>query len=194
MSEESDIAFEQSEIGRRLDQIVSLGRVAHVDLAANACRVALDEDGEDGGILTEFLPWLEQRHGDIRSRFAPAVGERVIVLAPSGELGAGVVLGGLACSDTPAPWSSDKAGFDFGGGAVWSHDVATKATQIVLPSDGSLILKVGGASIKITNGVVEIDAASIKLGSGGVLREIARKGDTVAGGVITGGSSAVKAV
>jgi phage baseplate assembly protein V len=194
MSEESDIAFEQSEIGRRLDQIVSLGRVTEVDLASSACRVALDEDGEDGGIVTDFLPWLEPRHGNTRTRFAPGVGERVIVLAPSGELGAGVVLGGLACSDTPPPWSDGKAGFDFGGGAVWSHDPATKVTEIVLPSDGTLTLKVGGTSIKITNGVVEIDAASIKLGSGGALREVARKGDTVAGGLITGGSSAVKAV
>jgi phage baseplate assembly protein V len=194
MSDASDMAFEQSELGRRLDQVVTLGKITQIDLAKSLARVALDEDSDDGGIVTDFLPWLEVRHGSIRGRFAPSVGERVVVVAPAGELGAGFILGGLPCTDSPAPWSDTKAGFDFGGDASWTHDPLTNASVLALPSDGTLTLKVGGTSIKITNGVVEIDAASIKLGSRGVLREIARKGDTVVGGVITGGSSAVKAV
>jgi phage baseplate assembly protein V len=194
MSEETDLAFDQSELGRRLDQVVCLGRVSAIDAAANAARVALDEDGEDGGIVTDFLPWLEPRHGDTRSRFLPSVGERVIVLAPSGELGAGVILGGLPCTDTPPAFSGNRQGFEFSDGTIWSHDAASKVTELVLPSGGTLTLKVGGTSIKISDGVVEIDAASIKLGSGGALREVARKGDAVSGGLISSGSSAVKAV
>jgi phage baseplate assembly protein V len=202
--------FEQSELGRRLDQVISLGKISEVDLAKSLARVALDEDGTDGGIITDFLPWLEMRHGAVRSRFAPAVGERVVVCAIAGELGAGFILGGLPCTDKPAVWTDTKVGFDFGADASWSHDTASSASVLALPASGSLEIKVGAATsiritdgvielkvggsnaIKITDGNIDVKSGAVKLGPAGSLKDVARKGDAVVNGVITGGSSAVK--
>jgi phage baseplate assembly protein V len=75
-----------ADLERRLDNLIRLGTVAEVDHAHALCRV------QTGGILTAWLPWVPLRAGNTRTWCPPTVGEQVIVLSPSGEPGAGVVL------------------------------------------------------------------------------------------------------
>ncbi|GLS03509.1 phage baseplate assembly protein [Chitiniphilus shinanonensis] len=88
------------DLARRLESALRLGTVAAVDHAGARCRVTT------GGLHTEWLPWLALRAGHTRSWNPPTPGEQCVVLAPSGEPAAGVVLLGLFSDAAPAP-SSD---------------------------------------------------------------------------------------
>jgi phage baseplate assembly protein V len=188
-----DDAFEVAELARRFDQVIVHGRIVAVDLTASRAKVIVDEDDEAGGATSDWLAWLEARHGKVRSRFAPAIDEHVVVLAPTGEINAGVILGGLSHSGSVPPWTSDK-GIDFGGGASWSHDVTSNTTRLALPASGTIELTIGTTTkLTLSDGAITIEAASVKLGPVGLAKELARKGDAVAGGVIVSGSASVKA-
>ncbi|MEW6166060.1 MAG: phage baseplate assembly protein V [Pseudomonadota bacterium] len=89
--------MDTAELSRLLANLVRLGTIAAVDHARALCRV------ESGGLLTGWLPWVERRAGATRTWDPPTVGEQVIVLAPSGEMAAAVVVTGLYRAAHPAP-------------------------------------------------------------------------------------------
>jgi phage baseplate assembly protein V len=88
------------DLARRLESLIRLGTIAEVDLSASRCRIA------SGGLTTDWLPWLTLRAGTTRTWDPPTVGEQVVVLSPSGEPSAGVVLFGLYSDSIPAPSAS----------------------------------------------------------------------------------------
>lgn len=88
------------DILRRLDNLIRLGTVHSVDLADARCRVQI------GALVTDWLPWLSHRAGTTRSWSAPTVGEQVVVLSPSGELAAALVLPAVYRTAHPAPSAS----------------------------------------------------------------------------------------
>jgi phage baseplate assembly protein V len=87
---------------RRIESLIRLGTVAEVDHARARCRVT------SGSLTTDWLPWLALRAGTTRTWNPPTVGEQVLVLSPSGETAAGVVLIGIY-SDTAKPPSNEPA-------------------------------------------------------------------------------------
>lgn len=89
-----------ADLSRRLESLIRLGTVAEVDHAAARVRV------RSGGLLTTWLPWLTHRAGDTRSWCPPTVGEQVLLLCPSGEPGAGIVLPAIYADARPAPDTS----------------------------------------------------------------------------------------
>lgn len=93
--------FEVSELSRRLDNILRLGRICEVDVTEARVKVRI------GQLTTGWLPWLVAQAGSTRSWSVPSIGEQVLVLAPGGELQTGAVLCGLYQEQYPAP--SDKA-------------------------------------------------------------------------------------
>lgn len=86
--------WDAQEVRRRLHQIIRVGRVDAADYAEARVRVRIDEPDTpgDGYILTDWLPWLTETAKNDRSWSAPEVGEQVMVLSPSGDLGQGWVL------------------------------------------------------------------------------------------------------
>jgi phage baseplate assembly protein V len=86
----------QIETIRRLDNVIRLGTIAEIDLPKARVRVqSLD-------ILTDWLPWLTLRAGNVKSWTAPSVGEQCLILSVAGEMNTGVVLTGIYASNAPS--------------------------------------------------------------------------------------------
>ena len=157
--------FQQTaDMQRRLANVVRVGVVASVDLPAARCRVII------GDILTAPLPFITCKAGKDRTWHPPEVGEQVIVLAPSGELAAGFVLGGVYTTANPAPSTSpDVAKMLFKDGSSATYDRVLHSLTIDLPTSGSsLSVNVtGNVTISATgNALVEADGnATVSAGT-----------------------------
>lgn len=114
-----------AELNRRLDNLVRMGTVFAVDHSVAKCRVQL------GALQSAWLPFVAQRAGNTRSWSPPTVGEQVIVLSPTGEPAAGVVLTGVytAAHDQPSA-SADKHVVDFPDGARIEYDHVAGHLQV----------------------------------------------------------------
>lgn len=146
-----DLTFRVTELERRLANVMVKGTVVAADYAAGRVRV------KSGDLTSDWLPWATLRAGQDRTWSAPDIGEQVIVVSPSGEPAAGVVLPALFSTAAPAP--ADKATVTrtvYGDGTVVEHDRETSAMAITLPAAGSWTLTVGPT-------VVEFSAAGMKL-------------------------------
>lgn len=117
------------ELSRRLENIVRIGTVHSVDHAAVRCRV------QSGGLLTQWLAWIESRAGETTTWNPPTVGEQCIVFSPSGEAAGGIVLYGIhSTGHQPPSHAPEKHVIKFPDGAVISYDHAAghlEATGII---------------------------------------------------------------
>ncbi|MES9873154.1 MAG: phage baseplate assembly protein V [Candidatus Sedimenticola sp. 6PFRAG7] len=126
--------FEMAELDRRIANLIRLGTVAEADYERAVVRV------RSGELLTNWLPWLTRRAGNDRTWWAPEVGEQVVVLSPSGEIGQGVVLPALYQQAHPANGNSpDVMRVDFDDGACVEYNRKTHAMR--LETEGTLTLK-----------------------------------------------------
>ena len=131
-----DLREAVADLRRRIDRMLRVGTVAEVSLSRARVRV---RHGADETALTDWLPWLTARAGDARTWWAPSVGEGVLVLAPSGELSAAVVLPALFQEAHPPP--ADHAALTvaaFPDGAAVSYDADAGELRVQLPSGGKL--------------------------------------------------------
>jgi len=157
--------FQQAaDVQRRLSNLVRVGVVESVDLPNARCRVTIGE------LLTAPLPFLTAKAGPDKTWHPPEVGEQVIVLAPSGELTAGFVLGGVYTTSNPPPSSSpDVSKMVFSDGSSATYDRALHSLTLDLPTSGSsLVVNVNGnATISATgNALVEADGnATVSAGA-----------------------------
>lgn len=157
--------FQQAaDVQRRLSNLVRVGVVESVDLPNARCRVTIGE------LLTAPLPFLTAKAGPDKTWHPPEVGEQVLVLAPSGELTAGFVLGGVYTTSNPPPSSSpDVSTMVFSDGSSATYDRALHSLTIDLPTeDSSLVVNINGnATISATgNALVEADGnATVSAGS-----------------------------
>jgi len=107
---------------RLLRNLIRIGTVAEVDLAAGTCRV------NTGGNLTDWLHWLAPRAGRARVWWSPSVGEQVLLLSLGGELDTAFVVPGIFSDDFPAPSASaDAVHIAFPDGAVIEYEPETGA-------------------------------------------------------------------
>lgn len=135
---------------RRLaGNLIQLGTIDHVDLAAATCRVRVGE------IETGDLPWLAARAGTTRIWSAPSVGEQCLLLCPEGDMEGGIVLPGLFSDANPAPASAALDLIRFDDGAELSYDAAGAGLKLTLPGGRPLtIVAPAGISMK---GPVKVD-------------------------------------
>jgi phage baseplate assembly protein gpV len=117
----------QSEVERTRGQMLRIGRVDEID-SANARASVFIEDKP-----TIPLPILNQRGGQDRDWWLPAVGEQVMIFCPDGEPSNGVILGGVYCNDYPAPRKGDEHATVFRDTAVQQYNPATGVYHIELP-------------------------------------------------------------
>ena len=113
------------ELSRRLENLIRIGTVHSVDHAAVRLRV------QTGKLVTDWLPWLEQRAGETTTWDPPTVGEQCVVFSPSGEPAGGIVLVGINSAAIQPPSDSPKKHIiKFPDGAVFSYDHAASHLEI----------------------------------------------------------------
>ena len=152
---------------RRLSNLLRAGLVQSVDLINSRCRVQI------GDLLTAPLPFISSKAGYDRTWNPPEVGEQVIVLAPSGELSAGFVLGGIYTTAHPAPsTSADVAKMIFKDGTTATYDKALHSLTLDLPSSGSsLTVTINGNATVHASGNALVEAVgNATLSAGSVAR------------------------
>ena len=93
-----DELLDQGDQKRLLANLINVGTITDVDLQQARCKVTLDD-----GVETDWMPWLAQRAMGVVSWSPLAVGEQVVVLAPSGDLAQGVVIPALYQQAAPPP-------------------------------------------------------------------------------------------
>lgn len=127
----------------------------------------------------------------------------VVIVCPMGDRGQALAVAVDDLRYRPQTWAPGDSGlYDSRGNSVRLKDgeleiVAADALRITIAGAGDvelsgddLTIDAGGGNVTITNAAVaNIDAATVNLAGGGPA--VARVGDAVAGGVITGGSSKV---
>lgn len=95
-----DLQAENEQLRRRLNNMVREGRVVEVNAADKTCRI------DANGLISAKVPW-PQRAGKFREWLPPTVGERVVMLSPTGEPGQGHVLWGGFSDQFQAPSQRD---------------------------------------------------------------------------------------
>ena len=147
-----------ADLARRLDNLIRLGTIAAVDHARALCRV------QSGGLLTDWLPWAERRAGNTRTWTPPTVGEQVLLLCPSGEPGAGIVLTGIYTNahDQPSA-SADEHVTHYPDGARDRYDHAAHDYLLDVPPGGKITLRCGASLIEITNDGVRVVGPRVDL-------------------------------
>lgn len=165
------------------DQLVRIGRVKSVDVAAARCVVELADGAE-----THDIRWLAPRMGETRAWLPPAVGEQVLLLCPAGELAGAVALGGIACTAFPPPTSTATPLIRFSDGAVLSYDPAAHALAFDLPGGATLsIVAPGGVTIEGDVDITGTLTASVDVEADGISLASHTHSGVQAGSASTGG-------
>lgn len=128
-----------------LAELVRIGTVSSVDLAAGRCTVQIgDPDAGDGATETPALRWIVPCAGQTIAWSPPSVGEQVIVLAPDGQIGAAVVLRGIYQSAFPQPAQDGSTLLRFEDGAELRYDPGTHALTAILPAGATATIDASG--------------------------------------------------
>lgn len=115
---------------RLLGDMLRLGTVASVDLAAGTCRVTI------GDLETGDLPWLTGAAGETHIWMPVSVGEQVLVFAPEGDTLAGLVLRGLPSDVNPAPGNDTRIVIKLPDGGLLAYDPEDQQLDVILPEGG----------------------------------------------------------
>lgn len=153
-------SFENTDLNRRMANMIQLGVIESVDFGAATARVRIGE------IVTAALPMLTARAGQDRAWWPYEPGEQVCVFAPSGNLSAGVIMGAVFSGSAPAP--GDRAGLHrqvYQDGTVIEYDRQASHFRMHLGSGSAEIVAPGGIAITGTitvQGDVIADGISLK--------------------------------
>jgi phage baseplate assembly protein V len=139
---------QQEDIPADLSELIRLGTIATVDLAAATCTVRYgDPDDEGGGATTPPIRWLAMRAGKTRAWSPPSVGEQAVVLAPDGQLAGAVALVGIYSDEFPASGSTVAELVEFEDGAVIGYDPTAHALTAILPAAGTALIDAPGGMV-----------------------------------------------
>lgn len=90
--------MDYADIARLFENALRIGTVAEVRHSAPpAVRIAT------GGIITNWVPWCEQRAGTTRTWNPPTKGEQVLLLCPSGDPSNGIVVCAIPSASNDVP-------------------------------------------------------------------------------------------
>jgi len=158
MDDGSRTRLEVSELDRLIANMIRTGRIKAVDHARRRV-VVFDENWE-----TDWRPWMELRaHGEA-TWSPPGIGERVLVLSPSGDFGQSVVLPGLSCDPLPPPSHEPTVSMRrYADGAIERHDTADRTHLLQLPDDGALRIAIGSTVLEMDVSGIRMTAASVTI-------------------------------
>lgn len=149
---------ELSDIRRRIENIVRMGKIEFADYTKARVRVRI------GNVLTNWIPWVTTRAGGDVSFWAPEVDEQVLVFSPGGETSLGVCLPAIYQSAIPANADDEnKARIDFENGSSVEHDRETGVLKVIVPNDGKVEIQSGGDVTVVASGTLKLQAASIEI-------------------------------
>lgn len=121
------------ELSRRLENILRIGTIHAVDHAAVKVRV------KTGELITQWLPWIEQRAGQTTTWNPPTIGEQAIVFSPSGEPAGGIVLVGIdSTAVQPPSHSPDDHVTRYPDGTLVRYDHAAGIMEALFPDGGEI--------------------------------------------------------
>jgi phage baseplate assembly protein V len=141
-----DSATLPADTNRRVESVVRLGVISAVDPATGRCRV------KTGGLETAWLPWLERRAGTTGDWDPPTPGEQCLLLSPSGEPAAGIVLTGVPSDAHPQPLHDpNKTQRRYPDGSTVEHDHGGSRYRIDIATAGSITLVIGSSTLVLTN-------------------------------------------
>lgn len=146
-------------------ELIRIGTIATVDLAAATCTVEL------GDLVTGPIRWMEGRTGATRSWSPPSEGEQVLLICPYGELAGALALRGIVSDSYPAAGSSLEELVLFSDGARIAYDPESHVLTASLP---------GGSTVNLTADQVNIT------GNVAIDGNLSIDGDTSCTGTVTG--------
>lgn len=136
---------QQEDIPADLSELIRLGTIASVDLAAGLCTVRYgDPDDTEDSAETPPIRWLAPRAGETRTWSPPSVGEQVILLVPDGQLAAAVALPGIAQDAFPPAGDSLEEVLLFNDGARIAYDPDSHALNAILPAGATAEIEASG--------------------------------------------------
>lgn len=139
---------QQEDIPVDLSELIRLGSIASVDLAAARCTVRYgDPDDEDGGAETPPIRWLAPRAGQTRTWSPPSVGEQALLLVPDGQIAAAVALLGMWQDSFPPPGSTLAELVEYADGARIGYDPESHSLTALLPAGASALVDASGGMI-----------------------------------------------
>lgn len=133
-------------------ELIRLGTIAAVDLAAARCTVSLGE-----GLVTGPIRWIEPRAGATRSWSPPSIGEQVILFCPEAEMAAGIALRGVVCNTFPAPGSTLREFVEYQDGAQIGYDPEAHHFDITLPASATARIVCNGGLTIVGDVTIEGD-------------------------------------
>ena len=134
MDPEDQLDFEVTELHRRLSNLIRIGTIDQTDYRGEIpqCKVRI------GDILTAYLPLLSLRAGTDQHSWLLEPDEQVLVLAPSGDLAQGVILGSIAQNKFPSLTHSEHVHrTQYADGAVIEYDRQNHHLKVILPDEGT---------------------------------------------------------
>ena len=163
----SEILQRLAALERRVSTVLRGGKVAAVQAAPY--RVRLDVGPDDAGdpVVTNWLPVLVPRAGDVRTWSPLTVGEAALMLSPGGWDHMAYALPALVCADYPAA----SAGLD--------EEVVSWRTTDGAAEAGRMRMQ-RGATVAASTLTLECGAAALVLAGDGSVTLRRRQYDVVA--------------
>lgn len=129
---------QQEDIPADLSELIRLGSIATVNLAAGTCTVRYgNPDDEGGGAETPPIRWFTLRAGKTRAWSPPSEGEQAMVFAPDGQLAGAVALVGIFSDAFPPPGDTLAELIEYEDGAKVGYDPVAHALTAILPGGGT---------------------------------------------------------
>lgn len=174
----------REDIPADITELIRIGTVVEVDLGSASCRVRYgDPDDEGGGATTGPIRWLMPRSGETRVWSPPSVGEQVLLLAPDGQIGAAIALGGIVQDAFPPPATDEATLLQFTDGAQLRYDPVAHRLEATLPDGGeTAIVSPGGLSIDAAGGITFTGDVAIS-GNVAVTGKVEASEDVTAGSI-----------
>lgn len=148
------MSYALAQMDRILANLIKIGRVDSVDLAAGTATV--DFDGE----LVAGLEWSKTRAGADRSwNGGYTKDEQVLVLSPSGDLSQGVIAFAISQDAFPNAGDSENPKHIYADGTVVEYNKASNTLNIDLSASGGKVVINGGL---VVNDLVEFNGPDVK--------------------------------
>ena len=148
----------QTDMNRRMANVIRLGTVAELDDANARVRVQADE------FMTDWLPWITMRAGPDRTWWAPEPGEQVVVLCPSGEMNQGIVLAAVYQDKHPQPEDTrEKSRWEWKDSSYIQYNRENHHYIMDIHADGEILLRIGQSSIRMVKDHIWIQSPRIDL-------------------------------
>jgi len=147
-----------TDLERRVANVVRFGVISAADYATARVRVTA------GKITTAWLPFIAARAHDHVTWCPPEVGEQVVVVAPTGDLAQGVVIGAIYRNAYPAPESRptiDRTVYADGSSVAYDREAHAFTLNVV--EAGSIRLQVGASALEIDADGIRLTAPRIDL-------------------------------